>query len=52
MKNKEYTYDYKIDFQSRTTATIILKGVKENSKVLELGPSTGYMTKYLSEELK
>lgn len=52
MKNEEYTYDYKIDFQSKTSATIILKDIKENSKVLELGPSTGYMTKYLTEELK
>ena len=43
MKNKEYTYDYKIDFQSRTTATIILKGVKENNIPLKNPDVTLFM---------
>ena len=51
MKNKEYTYDYKIDFQYKSPASIVLKQIREKSKVLELGPSTGYITKYLTEEL-
>ncbi|MDB2158895.1 MULTISPECIES: class I SAM-dependent methyltransferase [Clostridium] len=51
MKNKEYTYDYKIDFQYKSPASIVLKQIKEKSRVLELGPSTGYITKYLTEEL-
>ena len=29
MKNKEYTYDYKIDFQYKSPASIVLKQIKE-----------------------
>ncbi len=52
MKNKDYTYDYEINFQTTNPAAIILKDIEKESYVLELGPSTGYMTKYLKEVLK
>ena len=52
MKNEMYTYDYDIDFNANNPATIILKNIKKGSTILELGPSTGYMTRYLKEVLQ
>lgn len=52
MKNEMYTYDYDIDFNANNPAAIILKNIKEGSTILELGSSTGYMTRYLKEVLR
>ncbi|WHH57416.1 methyltransferase domain-containing protein [Petroclostridium sp. X23] len=44
-------YETNIDFDKDSTLTCILKQIKKNSTVLEFGPATGYMTKYLKQEL-
>jgi len=44
-------YDYKIDMSGATSHSLILKRVTPGSRVLEFGPATGYMTRYLKEEL-
>jgi GT2 family glycosyltransferase/glycosyltransferase involved in cell wall biosynthesis/2-polyprenyl-3-methyl-5-hydroxy-6-metoxy-1,4-benzoquinol methylase len=45
-------YDYKIDLSSENTShTKILKLVGKGKYVLEIGCATGYMTRYLKEEL-
>lgn len=51
MKNEEYKYDYDIDFNNMNPPSIILKKIRRNSKVLEIGPSVGYMTKYMTNTL-
>ncbi|MCL6444265.1 MAG: glycosyltransferase [Alicyclobacillus sp.] len=46
-------YDYRIDTtNANMSATLILKWIKPGSRVLEIGTATGYMTRYLSEELQ
>lgn len=44
-------YDYKIEMSRQTSHSLILKRITPGSKVLEFGPATGYMTRYLKEEL-
>ncbi|CAM3609593.1 MULTISPECIES: glycosyltransferase [Paenibacillus] len=44
-------YDQQIDLSMHNSVSIILKNVSANSKVLEFGPSTGYMTRYMKEKL-
>ncbi|NOU66231.1 methyltransferase domain-containing protein [Paenibacillus sp. LMG 31461] len=44
-------YDQEIDMSVETSATLILSHITPGSKVLEFGPSTGYMTRYMKERL-
>jgi O-antigen biosynthesis protein len=44
-------YDYSIDMSQESSHTLILKQVKPGTRVLEFGPATGYMTRYMKEEL-
>ncbi len=45
-------YDTHIDMSAdNSSSTLILRRVKAGSRVLEFGPATGYMTRYLQEEL-
>ena len=42
----------KIDLSSNNSMTIVLQNIKPNTKVLEFGPATGYMTRYMTEDLQ
>ena len=44
-------YDDKIDYNSRNTQTIIIDNIEHGSIVLEFGPASGRLTKYLKEKL-
>ncbi|MCM3493409.1 glycosyltransferase [Paenibacillus lactis] len=44
-------YDHELDMMSENSAALVLREVPTGSKVLELGPATGYMTRYMKEEL-
>lgn len=44
-------YDHELDMASDNSASLVLKQIPANAKVLELGPATGYMTRYLKEQL-
>jgi 2-polyprenyl-3-methyl-5-hydroxy-6-metoxy-1,4-benzoquinol methylase len=44
-------YDYKIDVNDENAAAKLLRQVGRNKKVLEVGCSTGYMTKIMQQEL-
>lgn len=49
MENK---YDTSITLEDNSSLTYMLKNIEFGSTVLEFGPATGYMTKYLKEELQ
>jgi len=51
-KTDHFKYDIKLDVDRVTSQTLILSQIKPGSSVLEFGTSTGYMTKYLKEELR
>ena len=44
-------YDFDLDMDSDNSLSMILRGIKENSTVLEFGPAMGRMTRYLKEKL-
>lgn len=44
-------YDFNLDMRERRSHTMILKKIEPGSSVLELGCSTGVMTRYLREAL-
>lgn len=44
-------YDTLLNMQNDNSMSIILNNIKPNSRVLEMGPATGYMTKFLKESL-
>lgn len=44
-------YDFTLDMQNINSNSVILKGIKPESKVLEVGCAHGRMTKYLKETL-
>ncbi|MHB1653156.1 MAG: glycosyltransferase [Desulfitobacteriaceae bacterium] len=44
-------YDYQIDMSQQTSHSLLLKRINPGSQILEFGPATGYMTRYLQEEL-
>jgi len=44
-------YDHELDMMSENSASLVLKEISAGSKVLELGPATGYMTRYMKEQL-
>ena len=48
MENK---YDTSITLEENSSLTYMLKNIEPGTTVLEFGPATGYMTKYLKEEL-
>ena len=43
-------YEQAIDWNSNNTMTIIAEVINDNSKVLEFGPASGRLTKYLKSE--
>ncbi|MGR6546014.1 methyltransferase domain-containing protein [Paenibacillus tundrae] len=43
-------YDYEVDLTKETSASKIIKLISGNSRVLEIGCASGYMTKILREE--
>lgn len=44
-------YDFSLDMTTDNSNSLILRSIKPNSKVLEMGPAHGRMTKYLKEQL-
>ncbi|TDF96205.1 class I SAM-dependent methyltransferase [Paenibacillus piri] len=44
-------YDFGINMNTNNSHSIILHRISEHSKVLEFGPATGSMTRYMKEEL-
>ncbi|AIQ20838.1 hypothetical protein H70357_32350 [Paenibacillus sp. FSL H7-0357] len=44
-------YNVDLDISVGTSHSLILNKIKRNSKVLEFGSASGYMTKYMKEEL-
>jgi len=44
-------YNFQIDMTTDNTLSLLLRRIKPNSRVLEMGPATGYMTRYMSEIL-
>ncbi|WP_110931166.1 class I SAM-dependent methyltransferase [Paenibacillus bouchesdurhonensis] len=44
-------YDVNLDENSDNSLSLILRNIERNSVVLEFGPATGRMTKYLKEKL-
>lgn len=44
-------YHLDIDIENNTSGSIILRYIKPNSRVLEFGPASGYMTRYMTERL-
>ncbi len=45
-------YDKKLDLDDSSSVSKLLRWIKPGSRVLELGPATGYMTRFLAEDLK
>lgn len=45
-------YDFKLDMKGDNSLSVILRNIKPESTVLEVGPAHGRMTKHLKEELK
>lgn len=44
-------YNFDLDMNSENSNSVILKSIKPNSEVLEIGSAHGRMTKYLKEQL-
>lgn len=42
-------YNFELDLDTTNTMSVIIKRIKNGSKVLEFGPANGRLTKYLSE---
>lgn len=45
-------YDFELDMKTQNSNSVILKGIKPETTVLEVGCAHGRMTKYLKETLK
>jgi len=45
-------YDVALDLESDNSLSIIVSNIRPNSLILEFGPATGRLTKYLKEQLK
>ncbi len=45
-------YDFTLDMETGNSNSLILRNIKSNSRVLEVGAAFGRMTKYLHEQLK
>ena len=50
--DKNGKYDFPLDFSSKNSLTLILSHIKPKSKVLEFGPATGRLTKYLKNKME
>ena len=44
-------YDFEIDMESQNAMSLVLQRVKPQTRILEFGPATGYMTRYMKEIL-
>jgi cyclopropane fatty-acyl-phospholipid synthase-like methyltransferase len=44
-------YNFDLDMESNNSNSVILRNIKSNSSVLEIGCAHGRMTKYLKEQL-
>jgi O-antigen biosynthesis protein len=44
-------YHLELDLNAQNAPSLILKQIKPGSRVLEFGPATGYMTRYMKETL-
>jgi len=44
-------YDFSLDMKTDNSNSLLLRNIKPNSTVLEMGPAHGRMTKYLKEQL-
>lgn len=49
-KSSGFVYDRRIDFRENTADYFVVKSIFDGAKVLELGCSTGYITRYLNSE--
>ncbi|MEK3733245.1 methyltransferase domain-containing protein [Paenibacillus sp. FSL M8-0334] len=45
-------YNLEVDLSIKSSHSLILSRIKPRSKVLEFGPATGYMTRYIKEKLQ
>ncbi|WP_199624302.1 glycosyltransferase [Paenibacillus alkalitolerans] len=44
-------YDHELKLSEENSPSIILRQISKNTRVLEFGPATGYMTRYMKESL-
>lgn len=44
-------YDYDLDLETENSLSLIVKHLRKNAEVLEFGPATGRLTKYMAQEL-
>ena len=44
-------YDFQLDLETKNSTSIIIKMMKENTDVLEIGPAHGRLTKHLKENM-
>ncbi|KNZ70030.1 putative glycosyl transferase [Thermincola ferriacetica] len=44
-------YEFKIDMSNDSAHSLVLRHIRFGSQVLEFGPATGYMTRYMKEKL-
>ena len=50
--DSEYRYDYQLDMKNDNSSHVkLMKMVGTDKDVLEIGPATGYLTRYMKEEL-
>ncbi|OOM16517.1 methyltransferase domain-containing protein [Clostridium saccharobutylicum] len=49
-ESSNFVYDRKIDFRENTADYFVVQSIIDSSRVLELGCSTGYITRYLNSE--
>lgn len=52
MKQEKTIYDRNLDLRSNTADYFIINSIYNEAKVLELGCSTGYITRYLNQQKK
>lgn len=43
-------YDFSLDLDTVNTMSVLIGWIKSDSKILEFGPASGRLTKYLKEE--
>ena len=44
-------YDFQLDLETKNSTSVIIKMMKENTDVLEIGPAHGRLTKHLKENM-
>ena len=45
-------YDFQVDMDTKNAMALVLKKIKKQTRILEFGPATGYMTRYMKEVLE